>query len=136
MPKFSRRRLAEAIVKLLNQHPERQVEILRSTAAYLVENGLTKQVELLARDISRQLQQTRGELSAEVESAFGLTDSSRLIIESYLKAQTGAKSVTLEETQNPSLISGVVIKTVDQELDLSAKRQLQQLASLNSGGIK
>lgn len=134
MPKISRRRLAETTVRLLREQPKRRAEILRGVAAYLIEHKQTKQFDLLIKDIARELQQSEGVLLAEVHSALPLSAASRAEISTYLQNATGAKSVELEESVDPTLLSGVIVRTADQELDTTARAKLKQLASLNSGG--
>lgn len=134
MPKISRRRLAETIVRLLREQPKRQRDILRGVAAYLIVHKQANQLDLLVKDIARELQQSEGSLLAEVYSAFPLGNDSRNELKAYLQKATGAKTVELDESVDRSLLSGVIVRTADQELDTTARTKLQQLASLNSGG--
>jgi len=131
MPKLSRRRVAHEIVALLVAHPERQAELLKQTAAYLLHHKKANEAHLLLLDIAEELQKVQGVVTAEVRSAFGLTSASRDGIAAMLKKVTGAQTVELSETVEPELIGGVVIRTPEFELDASVKRQLNQLA----GGI-
>jgi F-type H+-transporting ATPase subunit delta len=131
MPKLSRRRIAREIVQLIARNPERQSEILRQTAAYLLQHKKAGEVHLLMLDIADELQKTQGLMTAEVQSAFGLASTTRDQIVAMLKNVTGAQNVELSETVQPELIGGVVIRTPQFELDASVKRQLNQLA----GGI-
>ena len=135
MAHISRRRLAQTIVRLLHEQSSQQARILRSVAAYLIESKQTKQLELLVQDIARELE-NEGQLLAEVRSAFGLDAASRNVLVQYLKQATSAKTVTLDESVDPQLLSGMVVRTADKELDTSARRQLQRLANLNFGGNK
>lgn len=128
MPKLSRRRVAREITALLVQKPERQAELLKQTAAYLLQHKKANEAHLLMLDIAQELQKTQGVVSAEVQSAFGLTATSRSGITDMLKKVTGAQTVELSETVEPELIGGVVIRTPEFELDASVKRQLTQLA--------
>lgn len=136
MPKISRRRLAETTVRLLSEQPKRQAEILRGVAAYLIEHKQVKQADLLIKDIARELQQSEGLLLAEIHSALPLDSVTRREITAYLQKATGAKAVEFEESVDPTLLSGVIVRTPDQELDTTARAKLKQLASLNSGGSK
>jgi F-type H+-transporting ATPase subunit delta len=136
MVKASRRRLAQTIVRLMTARPSDRAAIITSLAAYLIETKQTKQTDLLVKDIARELSVSHNMLMAEVQSAYALNDSTRQQLKDYLKRATGAKQVELSETVEPELLSGVIVRTSDQELDTTARRQLKQLASLNSGGIK
>ncbi len=100
----------------------------------MVEQKQTKQLDLLIKDITRQFQQSEGVLLAEIRSAFPLDASGRAALKHYLQQATGAQAVEFEESTDPALLSGVVVRTADQELDTTAWRNLKQLASLNFGG--
>jgi ATP synthase F1 delta subunit len=135
MAQISRRRLAQTIVRLLHKQPTWQTQILRSVAAYLIESKQTKQLDLLVQDIARELE-NEGQLFAEVHSAFSLDATSRSTLVQYLKQATSSKTVTLDESVDPQLLSGMVVRTADKELDTTARRQLRRLANLTSGGNK
>lgn len=131
MAKPSRRRIARELVRLMTEQPGREAELIRQTAAYLIQTKRANAAHLLVNDIADELFERRGELSADVQTAFGLQDASRANIVAMLKHRTGATSVTLNESVNPELLGGVVISTPGLQLDASVKRQLAQLA----GGI-
>lgn len=134
MASVSRRRLAEAVVRLLREQPTRQSDIMRNVAAHLIEQKQIKQLDLLMKAVARELQRTEGVLQADVSSAFPLNETTRMALTEYLQQQTGAKTVELSEDVDSNLLSGVVVRTADKELDTTARHTLQQLASLNSGG--
>lgn len=131
MPKLSRQRIARELVRLMIERPERQTELLRQTAAYLMQNKQTGSAHLLINDIADELLKKQGLLSAEVHITFGLNQASRSSIINMLKKATGATSVELNESIEPGLVGGVIVRTSRLELDASIKRQLTQFA----GGI-
>lgn len=131
MSKISRRRLAQTTVRLLREKPGRQADIVRSVAAYLIVHKQTAQAHLLINDIVRELKETEGHLFAEVRSAFALTGAVRAQLDTYLRRETGATTIELAEAVEPNLLSGVLVRTADQELDTTARQKLKQLASLS-----
>lgn len=131
MAKLSRRRVAREIVRLLTEQPDRKAELLKQTAAYLLQTKKANQAHLLLLDIADELQESQGTIVAEVQTAFGLGSATRENIVAMLKKATGAQNVELSETVEPELIGGVVIRTPQLELDASVKRRLTQIA----GGI-
>lgn len=133
MKKPSRRALAKTILRLLQDQPTKRAQILRSAGAYLISSKQTRQSHLLIGDIARALE-ADGHLYSEVSSAYTLNDATRASLSTFLKNQTGATTVELDERVDPSLLSGVVVRTPDKELDTSALRKLRRLASLSSGG--
>lgn len=134
MSRLSRRKLARATVRLLHEQPSNRKVILRSVAAYMVQHRQSAQVDLLVRDIARELQTSQAHLFTEVTSAFALDGVARTQLAGYLKRTTGARTVELCETIDSALLGGMVVRTADLELDTSARRKLIQLASLNSKG--
>lgn len=132
MPKLSRKRVAREVVRLIAEQPGRQKEIVQQLAGYLVATKQAASADLLLNDIADELLQTRRHLSADVQTAFGLSDSTREQVITMLKTHTGAQTVELNEHVNPELIGGITVRTSELELDASIKRQLAQLA----GGTK
>lgn len=132
MAKIARRRLARELVRLLSGQPERRTELLRQTAAYLLQTKQANQLHLLMNDVADELLATQGHLTAEVQSAFALGDASRHDIIAMLQDATQAKTVELSETTLPELLGGVILRTPGRELDASVRRHLMQLA----GGMK
>lgn len=130
MAKISRRVIARTIAEKLLREPAKKAELLRSTAAYLIENNLTDDVDLLVNDIAAELFKQSGTLSARVESARPLTDTIRTSLAASLKEQTGAHKVVLSEHVDPELVGGLIARTPDAELDLSVRTKLRQLATI------
>ncbi|MGH7196344.1 MAG: F0F1 ATP synthase subunit delta [Candidatus Saccharimonadales bacterium] len=127
MAKISRRRLARELVRVLKEQPERRRDIVRQTAAYLIDTKQSGQAHLLVNDIADELMQTDAHLAAEIRSAFPLTQNARQNITATLKQQTGAKTVELSEEIMPELLGGVVVRAPGYELDASVRRQLKQI---------
>lgn len=134
MIKPSRRRLAQATLRLLQEQPGNRQQILRSVAGYLLAHKQAGQLHLLVSDLARQLEISQGHMYAQVSSAFALDDTTRSNLRAFLQTKTGAKTVELEESIDPSLLAGVRLRTPDEELDTSVRRELTKLASLNPGG--
>jgi len=125
--KLSRRRLAKEVTKAILAEPARKNEILNQLAAYLLTNKKAAQADLLMLDIANELEETQGQLVANVVSARPLSSVSKMAITDKLKRQTGAKTVELNEELKPELIGGIVVRTPKFELDASVKRQLNRL---------
>jgi F0F1-type ATP synthase delta subunit len=131
MPKVSRRRLASTTVALLRQDPKNQRHILETLAAYLITHKQQKHIDLLLLDIASELKRTDAHLYAEVTSAFPLDASARKELTSYLQQTTSAKTIELDESVDPELLSGTIVRTAEQELDTTARTKLTKLQSLN-----
>ncbi len=130
--KVSRRVLARSVAaKLLAETaPARQKHWLKVTAAYLIEQGMEDDLDLIVNDIAHELYEQSGHLLVDVTSARKLNDSIRGELIATLKAATGAKRVELSEHLDPSLLGGLIARTPDQQLDASVRTKLKQLASV------
>lgn len=95
-------------------------------AAYLVDTGRTRELDLIVRDIEAALAE-HGELVADITSSRALTASASADIQAYLKKQTGATKVYLREAVDPDLLGGVKIGIPGSELDGTLRHRLNQL---------
>ncbi len=76
----------------------------------------------------------RGEVTAEVTSAFVLNDEQVAALKDTLKASVG-KDVTLQTRVDPSLLGGLIVKVGSRMIDSSLKTKLQNLkVALNGAG--
>ncbi len=74
----------------------------------------------------------RGEITAEVTSAFALNDGQVTALKDMLKASVG-KDVTLQQRVDPSLLGGLVVKVGSRMIDSSLKTKLQNMKVALSG---
>ena len=128
--KTSRRVLAREVAAQLLANPSRQKQIMNTLAAYLIENKMTSQEKLIINDIAHEIFVQSGELSVTVTSARPLTESSRKQLSSVIRQDTGAKEVAITEQIDQSLLGGFVARTPDQEIDVSVRSRLKQLAAI------
>ncbi len=68
----------------------------------------------------------RGEISAEVTSAFALNDAQVASLKETLKASVG-KDVTLQTRVDPAILGGLIVKVGSRMIDSSLKTRLQNL---------
>ena len=123
---ISRRRLGEyAADQLLAGHSVRK--IARELAAVLIETNKSKDAELLAQDISWQLE-NRGKLAnAEVTSTTELNDSLRSELAKFIKQEAKVDQVALQEEIDEAVIGGVRIETAKHAWDKTIAKQLTQI---------
>jgi F-type H+-transporting ATPase subunit delta len=74
----------------------------------------------------------RGEITAEVTSAFGLNDNQIAALKETLKASVG-KDVTLQSRVDPSILGGLIVKVGSRMIDSSLKTKLQNMKTLLVG---
>jgi ATP synthase F1 delta subunit len=128
--KVSRRVLARTIAAKLLGEPSRQQHWLKVTAAYLIDNGMAADIDLIVNDIARELYEQSGHLLVDVASARKLSDGIRDELKQMLKNATAAKRVELVEHVDPELLGGLIARTPDAVIDASVRTTLKQLASL------
>ena len=121
----SRSKLAKAFVKLLDKYPRAQ--LVKALAAVVVEQKLNNQLDLLMRDINRELFRSRGHVEIDVQSARALSDEVLAQLQKFIKIQTGATSVSSQKSLNKQLLGGLIATTPSHELDLSIRSKLQRL---------
>ena len=126
---ISRRSLARHIATAWVEKTVPRKTLVKQMAAYLVQNGKTKEIDLLVNDIKKQIEEQYGLTIAEVTSARPLTEALRRQIKQLVTDKTGAKSVRLSEETDASLLGGAVIETPSMNIDLSVRGTLQQLRS-------
>lgn len=81
--------------------------------------GMIKAFRKLAAD-------KRGEITAEVTSAVALTAAQRKDLQAALKDKLGSK-ITLNESVDPSILGGLVVKVGSRMIDTSLKTKLNAL---------
>ena len=128
--KVSRRVLARTVATKLLGDPSRQKHWLKATAAYLMENRMADDIDLIINDIAQELHKQSGHLLVDVTSARRLSDKVKLELQGALRKATGAKRVEMVEHIDPSLLGGLIARTPSHQLDTSVRSQLKQLASL------
>lgn len=125
--KLSRRVVARYVAQqLAGGDVKSREEIVGELAAYVVENRLKGQVELLIEDIAANLARL-GHVSATITTARPLTDELRSELAAYVKRIENAKGVDLQEVVDPSIIGGVVVETPNQRFDDSIATKLKRL---------
>lgn len=120
MARVPRRQLASAVAGLIEKN---QPNLAKSLAVYLVQEGRTKELESLLRDVSRLRYERQGVLEIDATAAHPLNNEVRAEIKRLLPA----KSHVLHETIERNVIGGVLLETADQQLDLTVTRRLRQL---------
>jgi ATP synthase F1 delta subunit len=126
--KSSRRVIARTVAAKILAQPDRQSHWLKATAAYLIEQHMADDVELIITDIAHELFEQAGHLLVDVTSARNLTDTVREELKRTMREATGATHIELAEHTDPTLLGGLVARTPDAVLDVSVKTRLKQLA--------
>jgi F-type H+-transporting ATPase subunit delta len=130
MSKVSRRVIARTVAAKFLAEPAKRDQWIRALAAYLMENEIAEEADLIANDIAHELYKQGGVLLATVESARPLGDRVKDELQNLLTKATSAKHIELTEKLNPELLGGAVIRTPDMAADFSVRTKLKQLATI------
>lgn len=128
--KLSRRDIVRGVTTALLEQPASQPLWIQRLAAYIVENRLHSQTDLIINDIAYELYIQSSQLTVEVVSPRELTAALRTSLTGYLQSQTGATRVVLHESVDAKLLGGFVARTADAEIDASVQTKLRELATL------
>lgn len=95
-------------------------------AAAIVDSKRVHETDLIMADIAK-LEQSRGNVFANVRSARPLDASAKKAVQELIVNDTQAKHVELDATVDTSLIGGAVIETAEKTYDFSIRGKLQAL---------
>ena len=98
----------------------------------LAQNGRLSQLGSVIRTFARLAADHRGEVTAEVTSAFPLKDDQLAALKANLKAR-GSADVAIDARVDPSILGGIVVRLGSQMIDASIKTKLNTLAQAMKG---
>ena len=81
----------------------------------------------IAEGVQNVYRQENSILMAEVRSAIPLSDEARAQVRKMAEDRHPGKTMLLNETVDPGLIGGVVIRIGDEQIDASVSRRLSDL---------
>lgn len=122
---MTRREIAKKVAPLFLKGKNNK-KLIKQLAALLVEEGKTKEIELLMNDVAVEMERL-GHSYVEVQSTHKLAVRTLRDLEKSIKELTKAGSVTLNETIDQSLIGGLIATTPTVEIDLSVRTKLKAL---------
>lgn len=119
--RLSRRKMAAFVAdKLQNGASARAA--MKEVAAYLVESGRTRELELLVRDIEDALA-TRGVVVADITTAYPMSSG----VKAEIAKLVGAKNLQMRELVDPTVIGGVRIEVPGKRFDGTIRRKILAL---------
>lgn len=126
MTNLSRRELARWAADQLVSG-SKTAAITKELAAVLIASRRQNQAELLAYDITWELEQ-RGKLAnARVTSATALSESLKKDLKKFIKSAAKVDEVIIDEDIDRSVIGGVRIDTASHSWDYTIKRELRDI---------
>jgi F-type H+-transporting ATPase subunit delta len=98
----------------------------------LADNGRLSELKAVITAVRKLAADNRGETTAEIASAFPLSDDQVARIKSNLKARLG-RDVAIDAKVDPQLLGGLVVRLGSQMIDASIKTKLNNLAMAMKG---
>lgn len=130
----SRSRLAIIVADMFAEHGK--AKTAEALAYFLREAKLSINIDLLMKDVSREINQRHKVLNTTVYSARELTADLHAQLKGYLQQLTQAEQVHIDNQLDPTLIGGVVIATPDQHIDWSLRGKLNLLKQSSSDRLR
>lgn len=118
--KLSRSKLAKHTARRIIAGAD--AEAIKELAAYLIEEGRTRETDLVVRAIYEELEHS-GVVVTHVTSAEAIDSE----IKAELSRLIGADKLVIRETVEPSILGGVLVQTPSKVLDASFRRRLAKL---------
>lgn len=123
-PIFNRTQQATAIAAIADKAKFNQVT--RNFLQLLAANRRLNIISAVIIAARRDIEKRRGEISANVEAAYPLSDAQKKALQEALGKATG-RTVTLNVSVNKELIGGMIVTVGSKMIDDSVKRKLERL---------
>ena len=117
--------LAERMETVARTVGDRLSDAGRELLSILIEDRAVRILPLLARQVLREADRSEGIARIQVTSAEPLTDALRQQLRDALGRD--GRSVLLEETVDPAIIGGLILREEDRLLDLSVHASLRAM---------
>jgi F0F1-type ATP synthase delta subunit len=130
--KTSRHQIAAVLAKRLDKKPIKRSDLVQELAAYLLSENRLDELEPLLRDIV-SCRAKAGVVEANTRSVYQLSAKDLADIRSLAhQVQPKASKVIINEQHDSTVVGGVRVEIVDQQLDLTVQAQLGRLKRLTS----
>lgn len=126
MKRYSKTKLARAYLRLSESQGE--VRATRALAAALITQNLTHEVELAAREITRQLLRA-GQALVTITTAHKLSSSAQREIEHAVQKLTPTAHLVASYQVNPALLGGFQAETPTHTVHASVAALLNRLSA-------
>jgi F-type H+-transporting ATPase subunit delta len=98
----------------------------------LARNGRKNQLQPVIGAYRRLAAEHRGETTAEVRTAWPLSDDQLAALRTQLRTRAG-RDVAIDATVDPDILGGIVVKLGSQQIDASIRTKLNRLALAMKG---
>ena len=111
------------------------VSLAKETAAYLISERRTNELESLLRDLEQFQADEKGIVEVTARTVHPLNAAERSEVTRTIKsAYPAAKQVIITEQLDDNVLGGIRLELANQQLDLSARAQLNRFKQLTAVG--
>lgn len=125
--KTSKKTIATAVAELL-ESGQNSTQVARNLAAYLVEERRSSELDAILREVSRIRRERSGVVEISARSVFPVDAEAKRAVARLF----GAEKAVFNDQTDASLIGGAVFESADAQLDLSFRRQINQLKHVSA----
>lgn len=112
-----------------------EAKLAKETAAYLISERRTHELESLLRDLEQYQADEKGIVEVVSRSAHPLTAGERSEVQKTIKSvYPAAKKVIITENIDPDVLGGVRLELANQQLDMSVRSKLNRFKQLTAVG--
>lgn len=112
---------------ILGQILHNQQEITRNFVLYLVDKKREKYLENICASFVQQYHSIKGIAEATVTSAFELDQQTIDSVKRYLSSTFSKENILIENVIDRTIIGGMIIQYEDRRLDMSVRKELQEI---------
>lgn len=125
--KVSARQYARSLFELVADKSDDQVKsLIASFIAFLYRRQDLNKAELIITELENLYEEATGEVKAELISARPLDVEAKSHIATYLQKRAGVNAVNLQESLNPDLLGGFVLRYNGLVIDGSLQNNLRK----------
>ena len=129
--KLSAKKLAIALYEVTNDKPRAEADlVIAGLVKFLAKKNAFKLSDKIIAEYGKYHDKMSGTARVDVKSARALTESFREIIKDWAKKNLKAEKIVLEESVDPKLLGGVVLRHNDLLLDASVRTMINKLRKI------
>jgi F-type H+-transporting ATPase subunit delta len=120
--------LASSVYQTIKDKKDKEIDgVVDNFIVYLKEKRLMTVLPEVIKELEALYLEEQGIIKAQISSKTDLTDRDIKAVADILKKKTGQEIIT-EQVKDEEVLGGVVVKYNDKIIDMSLKRQLNNLS--------
>ncbi len=126
--KIAVKQYATALYEAVKDKKKNEVEsVIEDFVKFIIANNDISKADKIINEFTNTWNKEQGIIEAEIKSARSLDSSVVKFLQKYIKEISKAKNVEVDESEDKSLLGGVVVKYGDKVMDGSLRTRLKEL---------